>query len=135
MYNIYLNLFIVSVDMHTEKKYILSSSADSIKPILIQLNNDNRYKIKSYLANFIRNIIPMNIMGILPQIINLHSEILVNSYKKSGAEIDNNGIYTVYGCLVDYMKPVDSNYHWLEFVFEIPNDFSPNIFEVCQYLQ
>lgn len=135
MYNIYLNLFIISVDMHTEKKYILSPEPDNITPVVIGLNAENRYKIKSYLANFIREIIPMNIMGIIPQIINLHSDILLSSYKKAGVSADENGVYVVYGCLVDHLKPIKENYHWLEFAFEIPNDFSPNIFEVCQNLQ
>lgn len=135
MYNIYLNLFVVSVDMNTEKKYILSTESNNIRPINIVLNKENKYKIKSYLANFIRDIIPMNIMGILPQIITLHSDILIASYKKAEMPIDENGVYVVYGCLVDHLKPIKENYHWLEFAFEIPNDFSPNIFEVCQYLQ
>jgi len=135
VYNIYVNLFIVSVDMNTEKKYILSTEPDNIRPVVIDLNNENRFRIKSYLANFIRSIIPMNIMGIIPQIINLHSDILLSSYKKAGLTIDENGVYVVYGCLVDNLKPIDENYHWLEFAFEIPNDFSPNIFEVCQNLQ
>lgn len=121
--------------MHTEKKYILSTEPNNIRPVIIGLNTENRYKIKSYLANFIRNIIPMNIMGIIPQIINLHSDILLSSYKKAGMTIDENGVYVVYGCLVDHLKPIKDGFHWLEFAFEIPNDFSPNIFEVCQNLQ
>lgn len=135
MYNIYLNLFIVSVDMNTEKKYILSTDPKSIRPLVIDLNNEIKYKVKSYLANFIRDIIPMNIMGILPQIINLHSDMLTSSYKKANLPIDENGVYVVYGCLVDHLRPIKDQYHWLEFAFEIPNDFSPNIFEVCQNIQ
>lgn len=135
MHKIYLNLFIVTVDIHTEKKYILSSDKQYIRPIVIELNQENKHRIKSHLSNFIREIIPMNIMGIIPQIISLHSDILVNSYKKINIDTDENGVYVVYGCLVDYLKPIKDDYHWLEFAFEIPNDFSPNIFEVCQYLQ
>lgn len=121
--------------MNTEKKYILSTESNNIRPISIKLDKENRYKIKSYLANFIRDIIPMNIMGILPQIINLHSDILMSAYKKAELPIDDNGVYVVYGCLVDHLSPIKDNYHWLEFAYEIPNDFSPNIFEVCQNLQ
>jgi hypothetical protein len=135
VYNIYLTLFVVSVDMNTEKKYVLSTDSTDIRPIIIKLNNDNKHRIKANLANFIRDIIPMNIMGILPQIINLHSDILVNSYKKANLPIDEDGVYVVYGCLVDNLSPIKDGYHWLEFAYEIPNDFSPNIFEVCQHLQ
>ena len=135
MHNIYLNLFIVSVDMKTEKKYILSADSTDIRPIKIILDQNNKHKIKAYLANFIRDIIPMNIMGIIPQIITLHSDILYDSYKKAGVDVDPDGVYTIYGCLVDNIRPIQDNYYWLEFMFDIPNDFSPNIFEVCQYLQ
>ena len=135
MYNIYLTLFIVSVDMNTEKKYVLSTQKDNIRPVVIKLDNSMIHRTKANLANFIREIIPMNIVGILPQIISLHSDILVNSYKKAELPVDDAGVYAVYGCLVDHLEPIKEGYHWLEFAFEIPNDFSPNIFEVCQYLQ
>lgn len=121
--------------MKTEKKYILSADSTDIRPIKIILDQNNKHKIKAYLANFIRDIIPMNIMGIIPQIITLHSDILYDSYKKAGVAVDPDGVYTIYGCLVDNIRPIQDNYYWLEFMFDIPNDFSPNIFEVCQYLQ
>jgi hypothetical protein len=138
MYNIYLNLFIITVDLQSTKKYILSKQEKDISIPRLPLENFNKSKVKIQLSEYIRNIVPMNILGIMPQIISMHSQILEDTYKgiKLYADQDyDSNIECVYGCLVDYIKPVSADYHWIEFSYEIPNSYSANIFEVCQYLQ
>lgn len=141
MYNIYINLFILTVDLKSQKKYILSQEEKDINIPRIALNSINKSKIKYELSEYIRNIIPMNILGVLPQVINLHSQTLANTYKKldlysySLEENNESNIESIYGCLVDYINPSNSNFHWIEFAYEIPNNYSANIFEVCQYLR
>lgn len=135
-YDIYLNLFIVSVDLKTTKKYILSCCDKDIVIPRITLQQFNKTKLKHDLSEYIRNIVPMNILGVIPQIINLHSQLLANTYKKLNKHnVEDSNIESVYGCLVDHINPSNTNYFWTEFAYEIPNDYSANIFEVCQYLQ
>lgn len=135
MYNINLNLFIVSVDIKTEKRYILSTCKDDICIPQIPLPVLSKDRIKIFLSEYIRCIIPMHILGISPQIISLHSSNLVNTYKKRGLEINENDIQTIYGCLTDYIQPVKEDFFWVEFNYQLPNDYSSNIFEVCQSLR
>lgn len=137
MYNIYINLFIVTVDLKTEKRYILSSNKDQFTIPRFTIDKFNIYRLNSCLAEFIRNIVPMHILGVLPQVISIHSPILANTYKKLELyeNNQNNDLETIYGCLVDHIPLADTSYHWVEFSYEIPNDYSANIFEVCQYLR
>jgi hypothetical protein len=136
MYNVYINLFVVSVNLQSRKKYILSKNSNEIEIPRILCKSDFKPKIKPYLSEFIRNIVPMNILGIIPQIITLHSQMLSNTYNRTKLyDSVPEDIECVYGCLVDNIDIVDKNYHWIEFSYEIPNDYSANIFEVCQYLQ
>jgi len=136
MYNIHINLIIVTVDLKTTKKYILSKKSDDIVIPRISIDTLNRGKLKLELSEYIRSIIPMNILGIIPQIISLHSQLLTNTYKKLNLyNLEETNIESVYGCLVDHITPIKSDYHWVEFSYNIPNDYSSNIFEVCQYLQ
>lgn len=135
MYNIFLNLFIVSVDIKTEKRYILSTCEQNICIPQIELKDLNKDRLKIVLSEYIRSIIPMHILGILPQIISLHSPNLVSAYKKIGKIIEDNDLQSVYGCLTDYITPAKDGFFWVEFNYELPNDFSSNIFEVCQNLR
>jgi hypothetical protein len=135
MSKIYLNLFIISVDIKTEKKYILSKCNNEICIPQISLDDLNKNKIKNSLSEYIRSIIPMHTLGILPQIITLHSSNLANAYKKLNKDFNDTDIQTVYGCLVDPIPPVKDDFYWIEFNYELPNDYSSNIFEVCQNLK
>lgn len=135
MNNIYLNLFIVSVDIKTEKRYILSTCENDICIPQIPLKDISKDRIKIVLSEYIRSIIPMHILGILPQIISLHSTNLTHTYKKQGKIIDDNDIQCIYGCLTDHITPAKEGFFWVEFNYELPNDFSSNIFEVCQNLR
>lgn len=135
MNNLYINLFIISVDIKTEKKYILSECSEQICIPQILLDNANKQRIKNFLTEYIRSIIPMHTLAILPQIITLHSSNLVNVYKKLNKEFTDSDIQTIYGCLTDPIEPVKEGYYWIEFNYELPNDYSSNIFEVCQNLK
>jgi hypothetical protein len=135
MNDIYLNMFIISVDIKTEKQYILSECPDEICIPQILLDNTNKHRIKNFLAEYIRSIIPMHILAILPQIITMHSTNLANIYKKLNKPYDDSDLQTVYGCLTDPLNPVKDGFYWIEFNYEFPNDYSSNIFEVCQYLK
>lgn len=135
MNNLYINLFIISVDIKTEKKYILSQCAEEICIPQILLDNTNKQRIKNFLAEYIRSIIPMHILAILPQVITLHSSNLTNVYKKLNKPYDESDVHSIYGCLTDPLEPVKEGYYWIEFNYELPNDYSSNIFEVCQNLK
>lgn len=135
MNNIYVNLFIVSVDVKTEKKFILSSCENDICIPQILLTDENKNNLKTILSEYIRSIIPMHILGVIPQIINLHSSALAATYKKKNLNTNDSDIQSVYGCLTDYLKPAQEGFYWTEFNFELPNDYSANIFEVCQNLR
>lgn len=134
MSDIFLNLFIVTADLKTQKKYILSTTESHITIPRLRFGLFNKNHLKSQLSEYIRNIIPMNILGILPQVISLHSTVLASTYKKLNL-YDDSSIECIYGCLVDHINPSQPDYYWIEFMYEIPNDYSANIFEVCQYLQ
>lgn len=130
-----LNLFIVSVDLKTAKKYILSTCKDDICIPQIPISSFDKNKLKIDLSEYIRNIIPMHILGVLPQIISLHSPNLAAIYKKlRPSEYNDENIECIYGCLVDYILPAKEDFYWIEFNYHIPNDYSSNIFEVCQNL-
>lgn len=135
MSNIYINLFIISVDIRTEKRYVLSTCENEICIPQILLDNINKNRIKNFLSEYIRSIIPMHILAILPQIITLHSLNLANVYKKINKNFDDSDVQVVYGCLTDPLPPSKEGFHWIEFNYELPNDYSSNIFEVCQNLQ
>lgn len=135
MNNIHINLFVISVDIRSEKRYILSECENEICIPQILLDNTNKVKIKNFLAEYIRSIIPMHILAILPQIISLHSSNLSNVYKKLNKEFDESDVQVIYGCLTDPLKPAKEGFYWIEFNYELPNDYSSSIFEVCQNLQ
>lgn len=130
-----LNLFIISVDIKKERRYILSTCEEEICIPQILMSSLDKNKLKIDLSEYIRNIIPMHILGIVPQIITLHSPNLSTVYKKLNPERYNtNLVECIYGCLVDYIKPAKDNFYWIEFNYHIPNSYSSNIFEVCQNL-
>lgn len=137
MFDIAINLFIISVDTKANKKYILSQDKDSISIPRLNMKDLDKDKIKPHLTEYIRNIVPMHILGIIPQIISLHSSSLATTYKKLSLIKENyseSQIESVYGCLTDYIPTASENFHWIEFRYEVPNDYSANIFEVCQNL-
>jgi hypothetical protein len=134
MNDLYLNLIIVSVDLKTEKRYVLSKCKEDICIPQLNLKDIDKNRLKIILSEYIRSIIPMHILGILPQIITLHSPNLASVYKKLNKEFDSTDIQVVYGCLTDYISPNKEDFYWVEFNYEIPNDYSSNIFEVCQTL-
>lgn len=121
--------------MRTEKKYILSTCENDICIPQMLLTNDNKDKLKILLSEYIRSIIPMHILGIIPQVISLHSSSLASTYQKKNINNNLDDIQSVYGCLTDYIAPAKEGFFWIEFNFELPNDYSANIFEVCQNLR
>ena len=130
-----LNLFIVSVNLKKEKRYILSTCKDEICIPQVPMESLDKDKLKIDLSEYIRRIIPMHILGIIPQVITLHSPNLSAAYKKKNPEqYDPSNIECIYGCLVDHINPAKEDFFWIEFSYHIPNDYSSNIFEVCQNL-
>lgn len=135
MYNIKINLFIISVDLKTGKRYLLSESDQDISIPRLDFGNLPKDKLKPALVDYIRNIVPMHIFAIIPQIISLHSASLAKVYKSLNTdEYKESDIECVYGCLTDHIPPASDKFHWIEFNYEIPNDYSAPIFEVCQNL-
>lgn len=134
MYNIQIHLIVVCADLNTGKKYILSSKKDEILPLTMTLNKDNINHLEEKMSEYIRNIVPIHTLSVRPQIISLNSKHIVSSYKRANENLLEDAIHPVYGILAEYIPLIDDNFHWVEFHYEIENNFSLAIFEVCQSL-
>lgn len=133
-YNVILHLIIVCVDVRSGRKYIISKKEKDILPPYLILDEDNRKNLKEHISTFVRHIVPIHTLAVMPQIISLDSPTMAASYKRANVELPENSINSVYGVLAEHIPLIDDNFHWVEFSYEIENNFSLSIFEVCQSL-
>lgn len=134
MYNIKIHLFVVCADVETGRKYILSQEKDDILPPVLELDDNLRKKIKENISEYVRNIVPVHTLAVNAQIISIDSPFIPVAYSKKNRTLEQNDVNTVCGILAEYIPLINDDFHWIEFNYEIPNNFSPNIFEVCQSL-
>lgn len=133
-YSIQIHIIVVCADIETGRKYIISKNKDEILPPYITLDDNNRKNLKENISEYVRHIVPIHTLAAMPQLVNLDSYNIVSSYSRANLELPEDSIHSVYGVLAEYIPLIDDNFHWVEFSYEIENNFSLAIFEVCQSL-
>lgn len=127
LFNININLVILSVNMTLNKRYILSLSKNEIiLPRIINANKNKTLNINQTIIEYLQSLkVADNHLLLMPQIISIDSKYINE---------DTNTLNCIFGLLVDYNPSIIDSY-WYEFEYAIPNKYSGLIIEVAQKLQ
>lgn len=124
MFNINIHCIVFGVNEALNKKCILSTMKEDIKPPTMTL--DNLDNINYQIITFLKKFIFVNDLILIPQIINLHSSVL---------NTESNTLDIAYGFIVDYNSSIDtSQVCWLDFDPMVEHKLSPILFETMQKL-
>lgn len=125
-FEVKINLVVLSTDLPTNKKYILSLSPDEIILPTLSPSKKDTININKYVIDYLQSLkVSSHNIILVPQIISLDSK-----YIDSNMETLN----PVFGFVVDYFPNIIDSY-WNEFDYTIPNKYSNLIVEVVQKIQ
>ncbi len=125
-FEVKINLVVLSTDLPTNKKYILSLSPDEIILSILSPSKKDTININKYVIDYLQSLkVSSHNIILVPQIISLDSK-----YIDSNMETLN----PVFGFVVDYFPNIVDSY-WNEFDYTIPNKYSNLIVEVVQKIQ
>jgi hypothetical protein len=125
-FEVKINLVVLSTDLPTNKKYILSLSPDEIILPTLSPSKKDTININKYVIDYLQSLkVSSHNIILVPQIISLDSK-----YIDSNMETLN----PVFGFVVDYFPNIVDSY-WNEFDYTIPNKYSNLIVEVVQKIQ
>lgn len=123
--NVNINCVVLSTDIPQNKKYILSLDRDKIVLPTIQCTTSNIENLSQTITQYLRDIILVSEMEMLPQLISANEPLLPNKNLES--------MDIVYGFLVSF-SPNLNNSFWVEFDHITPNAYTPLIIKVIQNL-
>ncbi|NBX98207.1 hypothetical protein EBQ81_05095 [bacterium] len=125
-FEVKINLVVLSTDLPTNKKYILSLSPDEIILPTLSPSKKDTININKYVIDYLQSLkVSSHNIILVPQIISIDSK-----YIDSNMETLN----PVFGFVVDYFPNIIDSY-WNEFDYTIPNKYSNLIVEVVQKIQ
>jgi len=125
-FEVKINLVVLSTDLPTNKKYILSLSPDEIILPTLSPSKKDTININKYVIDYLQSLkVSSHNIILVPQIISIDSK-----YIDSNTETLN----PVFGFVVDYFPNIIDSY-WNEFDYTIPNKYSNLIVEVVQKIQ
>lgn len=126
-FQVNLNCVVFSTNVALNQRLVLSLDKDKIVFPSLQLNNDIIKDIPQHLINFLKQYVFVNDLSLLPQLINIHTEILKN-------ESDESILNVVYGFIIEHTSSLN-NAFWIEFQFLQEQPYSNLLFEVIQKLR
>lgn len=119
---------ILTTDIPNNKKYVLSTNQKDLEFPKLALTKNNISNINDSLIAYLKNYIYVSDIELLPQIININSELIEDS------DSDSSTLNMVYGFIVNNTNSLN-NCYWLEFDFLTPIPHSDIVFEVIQKLR
>lgn len=120
-----IHCVILSTDIPQNKKYILSLNPNEIVLPSIECTKNNIQDILKTIIEYIKNIIIVSDMEMIPQLISINEVLLPN---KNAESLD-----IIYGFIVSF-SPSLNNSFWIEFDHINTNKFTPLIIKVIQNL-
>lgn len=120
-------LVLISADIENGRQYILSTEKDLLEIPSLNLKKENTANIEEYLISYMKDLIFVNDLELIPQIISINNK---NTTKKSSE------VCIVYGFVVGFTNNINtSKVHWHEFSYENYTQYSDMIVEVIRKLK
>lgn len=126
-FSINIHCIVFGVNETLNKRCILSTDKEEILFPFFKLDSNHKSNINNATISFLKEFTFVNELALIPQIINLNSNIL--------NENKDDTIDMVFGFIIDYNSSIDnSKVFWIDFDPMIEHKFSPIIFETIQRL-
>jgi hypothetical protein len=126
MFDVNINCVVFGVNPLLNKRCILSTNFEDIELPNFKLQVEQARNINQSIINFLRQYVFVNELELLPQMVNINSEVL---------KTEDSILQIVYGFIVDYKSSIDpSKVKWIDFEPLQEHKLSPVIFETMQKL-
>jgi pyruvate formate-lyase activating enzyme-like uncharacterized protein len=120
-------LVLISADIGNAKQYILSTKKSEIEIPHVNLAKDNINNIENFLISYMKDLIFVNDLELIPQIINLNN---------TSIKTEEGTVNIVYGFVTSYTKNInESKVYWCEFNYKDHTKYSDMIAEVVRKLK
>jgi hypothetical protein len=124
MFNVKINCIIFSTNINLNERYILSLDSTKIVFPSFDLSQNHLDNIEYEIIKFLKNLVFVNDLELLPQLININSKVLSE---------ENNTLNIIYASIINHTKNINNSY-WLTFDILKEQTYSPLIFEAIQKL-
>jgi hypothetical protein len=129
-FGININCIIFAVDIEKNKRYVLSVNEKEIAFPRLNVTKDLlNSSIEKELITFIKSMVFVNDLELIPQIICLHHPDVISADNSDSIEVNS-----VYGFLINHTNSIKDCY-WIEFDFTKPIHYSNLLFETIQQLK
>jgi hypothetical protein len=116
---------VFSTNINLNKRFVLSLEENTIKLPSFELSTQDLDNIEHKIMDYLKSILFVNDLELLPQLININSKILSK---------DHSHLNIIYGFIVSHTNSLN-NSHWVEFELLQEQTYSPLLFEVMQKLK
>lgn len=125
MFNVKIHCVVFSTNINQNKRYILSLEDKNIVFPSFDLIEAQLVDLDKTIIDFVKGLVFVSDLELLPQIITLHSPTLSNNPQD---------INVIYGFIINHTESIN-NSHWVEFELLKEQQLSPVLFEVIQQLR
>jgi hypothetical protein len=125
LFSITINCVVFSTNINLNKRFVLSLEENTIKLPSFELSTQDLDNIEHKIMDYLKSILFVNDLELLPQLININSKILSK---------DHSHLNIIYGFIVSHTNSLN-NSHWVEFELLQEQTYSPLLFEVMQKLK
>ena len=119
MFNVKINCIIFSTNINLNERYILSLDSTKLVFPSFDLSQSHLDNIEYEIIQFLKNLVFVNDLELLPQLININSKVLSE---------ENNTLN-----IINHTKNINNSY-WLAFDILKEQTYSQLIFETIQKL-
>lgn len=126
-FSVKINCIVFSTNIHLNQRSVLSLKPDSLVIPSFELNLSHLDNIEYEIIKFLKTLVFVNDIELLPQLININSKILSSNN-------DTQELNIIYGSIINHTNNINNAY-WLSFDILQENIYSPLIFEVIQKLR
>lgn len=124
-FDVKINCVVFSTNINMNKRYVLSMDTENIVFPSFDLTPEHLENTEYTIIQFLKNLVLVNDLELLPQLININSK----SLSSNTAELN-----IIYGFIVSHTHNIN-NAHWIEFELLKEQKYSPLLFEVMQKLK
>lgn len=124
MFNVKINCIIFSTNINLNERYILSLDSTKLVFPSFDLSQSHLDNIEYEIIQFLKNLVFVNDLELLPQLININSKVLSE---------ENNTLNIIYASIINHTKNINNSY-WLAFDILKEQTYSQLIFETIQKL-
>jgi len=124
-FDVKINCVVFSTNINMNKRYVLSMDAENIVFPSFDLTPEHLENTEYTIIQFLKNLVLVNDLELLPQLININSKSL---------SINTAELNIIYGFIVNHTHNINNAY-WIEFELLKEQKYSPLLFEVMQKLK